>query len=237
MRIESTGTGPQQAHHVVAEKPGVVRPEQVVLLGAHLDAFYAGADDNSSGVAVMIEVARVLASRTLDPTVRFVGFDLEERGDEGSAPYVRSGRVDDVVAAVILEMVGFASHEPGSQKKLTGFAWGDVGDFLAVAANEDSGPFLEQLLAMNHRLGLVKMKGFVAGGSGAYPLTGALLRSDSGPFWLRDKPAMMWTDTANFRNPHYHKATDLPETLDPVFLAGVARTAAAAMVLYAGVAP
>jgi hypothetical protein len=236
-RIESTGAGAQAAHHVVAEKRGSGRPEEVVLLGAHLDAFYAGADDNSSGVAVMLEVARVLAGRNLSRSVRFVGFDLEERGDEGSAQYVGSGRADDVVAAIVLETVGFASAEPGSQKSLTGFSWGTVGDFLAIASNGNSSHLAEELLAMNHRLGLVKMKGFVAGGTGAHPLTGALLRSDNGPFWLRGKPALMWTDTANFRNPHYHEATDTPETLNPVFLAGVARAAAAAVALYAEVLP
>jgi hypothetical protein len=236
-RIESTGTGAQAAQHVVAEMRGIDRPEEVVLLGAHLDAFYAGADDNSSGVAVMLEVARVLAGRRLGRSVRFVGFDLEERGDEGSAQYVGGGRADDVVAAIVLETVGFASEQPGSQKSLTGFSWGTVGDFLAIAANGDSTHLAEQLLAMNHRLGLIKMKGFVAGGTGAHPLTGALLRSDNGPFWLRGKPALMWTDTANFRNPHYHKATDTPETLNAAFLAAVARAAAAAVALFAEVEP
>jgi hypothetical protein len=236
-RVQITGAGAQAAHHVVAEKRGVVHPEEVVLLGAHLDAFHAGADDNSSGVAVMLEVARVLAGKNLSRSVRFVGFDLEERGNEGSAQYVGDGNADDVIAAIVLETVGFASAQAGSQKSLTGFSWGTVGDFLAVVANGDSDHLAEQLLAMNHRLGLVKMKGFVAGGNGAHPLTGALLRSDNGPFWLRGKPALMWTDTANFRNPHYHKASDTAETLNPEFLAGVARAAAAAVALYAEVAP
>jgi Peptidase family M28 len=236
-RIVTTGTGAQTAKHVVAEWTGATRPAQVVLLAAHLDAFYAGADDNSSGVAVMLETARVLATHRFARTVRFVGFDLEERGDEGSAQFVREGHADDVVAAIVLETVGFASDAPDSQKPLTGFSWGSVGDFLAVAANEDSLPLAQRLLALNRVAGFTKIKAFAAGGSGAYPLTGALLRSDNGPLWLRGVPTLMWTDTANYRNPHYHKATDRPETLSPGFLGGVARATAAAVALYAEVSP
>lgn len=236
-RVESLGAEPEVAHNVIAERRGATRPDEVVLVAAHMDAFYAGADDNSSGVAVLLEVARAFAPLRTARTVRFVGFDLEERGSAGSARHVAAGGADDVVAALVLETVGFASHEPGSQDEAPGLPFDDVGDFLAIAANGDSRELAQRILAMNHAAPFVKLEAYVVGGDGAYPLTATLLRSDNGPMWLHGIPALMLTDTANFRNPSYHEAGDLPETLDPEFLAGVARLTAAATALFAEVLP
>lgn len=236
-RIVTLGSGTLTSHNVVAERLGAERAGEVVLIGAHLDAFYAGADDNGSGVAVMFELARLVAERTFPRTVRFVGFDLEERGAVGSTQYVTAGLADDVVAALILETVGYADHRPGTQDQPFGLELGDRGDSLLVAANGDSRELVQQMLAMNDRLGLVPLRAVAAGGSGAFFLTGALLRSDNGPFWLRGIPALMLTDTADYRNPNYHRASDLPETLDAAFLASVTRAVAATTALFAGAEP
>jgi hypothetical protein len=213
------GDAPLVTDNLVAEVLGRERPEEVVLVAAHFDAFYAGADDNSSGVAVMLELARIAVEHHFARTVRFVGFDLEERGALGSTRYVEQGMADDVVVALILECVGYTDHHAGSQDSPPGFQLGDVGDTLALAANGDSLLFAQQMMAINHELGLSKLRAAVSGGNGAFFLTGALLRSDNGGFWLRGIPALMLTDTANYRNPNYHRPSDTPDTLDPAFMA------------------
>src|SRR5690606_16397849 len=106
-------------------------------------------------------------------------------------------------------------------------------DFLLIVANEDSRTLAQRLLVMNGELDLLPLQALVAGGDGAFPLTSPLMRSDNGPLWLRGIPAVMLTDTANFRNPHYHQLGDLPATLDPAFLAASTRLAAAGVALLA----
>ncbi len=232
-RIEEQGEAPHVARNVIAEHAGHGRASEVILVAAHVDAFHAGADDNSSGVAAMLEVARVVAQRSFARTVRFVAFDLEERGALGSTLYVDAGMADDVIAAVVLECVGFTDHRPGSQDSPPGLNLGDVGDSLLIAANGDSTSMAQQMLALNHALELITLRAVIAGSSGAFPLTGALLRSDNGPFWLRGIPAVMLTDSANYRNPHYHQVTDTPDTLDPLFLAQATRLVAATVAMWA----
>jgi Zn-dependent M28 family amino/carboxypeptidase len=235
--ILALGSAPHVARNVVAELRGTTRPSEVVMVAAHVDAFYAGADDNSSGVAAMLEVARVAARRRFERTVRFVGFDLEERGSRGSTRYVEAGLADDVVEALILECVGYSDHRPGSQDSPLGFQLGDVGDSLVIAGNGDSVATAQRMLALNAQLELIELRAAIASGSAAYPFTGALLRSDNGPFWLRGLPAVMLTDTANYRNPHYHEASDTPETLDPEFLAASTRLIAASLAMLARAEP
>jgi hypothetical protein len=219
--------------NVFADLPGTTRPDEVVLVGAHFDAFHQGADDNSSGVAAMLEVARVLSSRRFARTVRFVGFDLEELGLVGSTRFVEAGESEKVVAAIIFDCVGFASSAPNSQGGLPGFAIPTVGDFLAVISNQASEREALQVRALNARLGLMRVEAVVAPATGAFPITGNLMRSDHSPFWLRGKTALFFTDTANFRNPNYHRDTDTLDTLSPEFLTGVTRVSAAATAYWA----
>lgn len=229
-RIVSLGAEPHVAHNVVAEHAGTTRPEEVVLLAAHHDAFYAGADDNSSGVAALLATARAVAGRRFARTIRFVTFDLEERGSLGSTRFAAAGLADDVVAALVLECVGFTAPVQDNPPLMP---VPSVGDFLLIVANEDSRTLAQRLLVMNGELDLLPLQALVAGGDGAFPLTSPLMRSDNGPLWLRGIPAVMLTDTANFRNPHYHQPGDLPATLDPAFLAASTRLAAAGVALLA----
>jgi hypothetical protein len=228
---------PGPAVNVVAERPGVSRPGEVVLVMAHHDAFYEGADDNSSGVAVLLEAARVAAGHDFDRTIRFVSIDLEERGAIGSTRYVEAGLADDVVAALVLECVGYACSEPGCQDSPPGLSFGQVGDYLMIAGNEDSTSIVQRAVALAEAEGLGRTKGVVLPGDGAYLLTSAFLRSDNGLLWLRGTPSVMFTDTANYRNPHYHLASDTPDTLDPEFLGASARIVVGTMALLAGVRP
>lgn len=228
---------PGPAVNVVAERPGVARPREVVLVMAHHDAFYEGADDNSSGVAVLLEAARVAAGHDFDRTLRFVSIDLEERGSVGSTRYVNAGLADDVVAAIVLESVGYSCKESGCQDSPPGLHFGSVGDYLLVAGNDASASMTQRTVALAQAAGLGRTKGVILPGDGGYLLTSAFLRSDNGLLWLRGTPTILLSDTADFRNPNYHRATDTPETLDPEFLAASARTTIAAMGLFAGVRP
>jgi hypothetical protein len=220
--------------NVIAELRGTERPDEVVVVGAHYDAYFAGADDNSSGVAAMLELARLASGRRFARTVRFVGFDLEELGLVGSTRYVQALSSERIVASLVFDCIGYKDARPGAQQGLPGFPIPDTGDFLAAIANEQSGPRLEELYTLGSRLGSPNLvRGVMVPEDGTGPATGNLMRSDHAPFWMAGQSALFLTDTANFRNPNYHKDTDDPSTLDPDFLADVTRGSAAALAFWA----
>jgi hypothetical protein len=233
--VQQVSDGVFSTEVLSADLAGVSAPAEIVLVGAHYDAFWMGADDNSSGVAAVLELARVLSSRKFDRTIRFVAFDLEELGLTGSTRYV--SRLEDpsaIVATIVFDCVGFYDPRPGSQKGLAGFPVPDTGDFLAVIANDRSAQLATDVWALNDALGITKLGAVIAGGSGASPLTGQLMRSDHAPFWLAGMPALFLTDTADFRNPNYHTPTDTIDTLDAEFLRQVIAMSAAAVGYWAG---
>lgn len=220
--------------NLIAEHRGASRPDEVVLVGAHFDAFWGGADDNSSGVAAVLEIARIVRSRSFDRSIRFVGFDLEEIGLVGSTRYVNSLGDGKLVASLAFDCIGYSSTEDGSQLSLPGLPAPSQGDFIAVIANEPSRQRATEARLLNDALGLAKMIGIVAPSDGASPIAGNLMRSDHAPFWLTGREALFFTDTANFRNPHYHQETDLPQTLDPAFLADAVELSLATVGYWAG---
>ncbi len=175
-------------------------------------------------------MASVVRAHDFARTIRFVAFDLEERGSLGSTHFAEAGLADDVVAALVLEWLGFSAPTQDSPPLLPLPA---TGDFLLFVANEDSRTLGQRALLLNQELALLPLHLTVASGDGAFPLTSPLTRSDNGPLWLRGVPALMLTDTANFRNPHYHLESDLPATLDPSFLAASTRMVAASVALFA----
>ena len=134
-----------------------------------------------------------------------------------------------------MDMVGYASSEPGSQKAPIGVKLPDVGDFLLVIGNENSAEMTQQAVALGNTFDLAKLLGLVAPGDAAYFHSSMFMRSDHGLMWHQGIPAIFLTDTANFRNPHYHLPSDRPETLDPLFLARNTRALAAAVALFAEV--
>lgn len=224
--------------NVIADLRGTEKPEEVVLVAAHFDAFFAGADDNTSGTAAVLELARVLSARKFARTVRFVGFDLEEFGLVGSTRYVEHTLNDDlVVAAIIFDCIGYASTEPNSQTAPIGLPVPDRGDFIAIIANDASAREAAQVRALSSKLEILPTESALAPSDGAFPLTGNLMRSDHAPFWLAGKTALFLTDTANFRNPNYHTDKDTIDTLDPEFLTNVTRLTAASLSYWAEVHP
>lgn len=212
-------------HNIIVEIKGRETPAEVVVLGAHFDAVAGspGADDNGSGAAGLVEIARALHGTTPRRTIRLVFFNHEELRVIGSSEHVKARRArwdageERIIAMVSLEMIGYFTDAPNSQKSpappIKGvFEPPTVGDFIALATVSRHSPvarFLGEGMA-RHAPGL---KVFVAD---MFPVAlPDMLRSDNAPFLLAGLPAMMLTDTSNFRNANYHKPTDTPDTLDP----------------------
>ncbi len=195
-----------------------------LILAAHYDTVSGspGADDNASALTVLIEVARRLKQTALTRPVQFVAFCLEEEDLLGSRAYVahltKTGR--SVYGAIVLECVGYASEQEGSQRTPPGIpvAVPSVGNFLALIGNQASASLAAALSrAMASTIPVVPL---VVPGNGEHlPDT---RRSDHTAFWEQGFAAVMVTDTANFRNPHYHRSTDTVDTLNLKFLASVA---------------
>jgi len=205
-----------------------------VLLGAHYDSVPGtpGADDNASAVAVCLECARLIKRHEIG-SVMIVFFNREEDGLIGSREFVAhlTGQsVGRVREAHIFEMVGYRSRAPGSQRmprRLPVRLARDVGDFLALLANKGSNGIAENLMSLAAcyvpQVPVLALKTYF----GVERFFGHLNRSDHAPFWQAGIPAIMWTDTSEFRNPHYHRASDTPETLDYAFMSDVTKLALA----------
>ncbi|WP_159788653.1 M28 family peptidase [Sodalinema gerasimenkoae] len=207
--------------NLVAQREGTQPNATTILLGAHYDTVpdSPGADDNASAVATVLEVARLLTTPT-PQGLRLVLFDLEEIGLQGSFAYVSPETVDNLSGAIILEMTGYACKERGCQTYPPGLpdSLPEQGDFLGVVGNL---PYRHLTDAFKDRSDS-SFPDIVTLSVPVGPILD-LLRSDHAPFWLVGAPAVMVTDTANFRNPHYHRPSDTPETLDRPFLEGSAQ--------------
>jgi Zn-dependent M28 family amino/carboxypeptidase len=148
-----------------------------------------------------------------------VAFDLEEYGVVGANRFIRANGTSAIVAVVNLDAVGYASHEPGSQKAPPGLSLRDKGDFIAVLANAQASSHLSRVARLSGRLpASIDMLGLLTPDDAHFPGLRDFLRSDHAPFWRRGIPALFFTDTASFRNSRYHTIKDTPETLDYDFL-------------------
>ena len=197
-----------------------------VLVGAHYDAVPGtpGADDNASAVAVLLAAARAVGARE---GVCFVAFDGEECGLVGSRGLV-AGLGDHRPEQVhVLEMVGYASREPDSQRNpVPPLPVPTVGDFLGLVGTHRSRHALDHVLRLCGPLGHPGPRDCTCrtcpwSRSPRWPRTSSAATTPRSG--RRGVPALMWTDTAEFRNPHYHQPTDTPGTLDYEFMAEVAR--------------
>lgn len=231
-------------HNIVATRTGRSLPGKRVLVLAHFDtvAGSPGADDNASGVAVMLEVAAALAGFTPERTLQFVGVNLEENAEpelsgsglRGSKALARLAREEgwDIEAVVVLESVAFAGASV-VQRAPAGLPIEvpAAGDFLAVIANERSRVLAARFVHWAGGAALPVVPLVVPGNGELFRDT---RRSDHAPFWDAGFPAIMLTDTTNFRNPHYHEAGDTFETLNLPFAATVCRAVVALLAELAG---
>ncbi len=210
--------------NIIATRPGTDKEAGTILVGAHYDSVMVspGADDNASGIAVTLEVARLLGSHPTSKTLKIVFFDKEETGLNGSLAFISNpANIKDLKGAIIMDMVGFACYTPGCQKFPQGLPISpptDKGDFLAVIGDTEH-PDLINAFSNSQNLPPILKLPIPAKGL----LTPDLLRSDHAPFWTQNIGAVLVSDTANFRTPHYHQASDIPTTIDSKFFTGSAQ--------------
>ena len=206
-----------------------------LLVAAHYDTVPGspGADDNASGLAVLLEVARSLRDMPLSREVRFIGFCLEEEDLLGSLAYVAHLRAGNqlIRGAIVLECVGYCRVEEGSQLVPPGLPIPvpSIGSFLGIVGNVASADLATHVeRSANRAVPDLKTVSLLVPAQGElFPDT---RRSDHAAFWAYGYPAVMLTDTANFRNPHYHRPTDSLDTLDLTFLEQVAAATTAAAI-------
>ena len=202
--------------------PRATDAQAPLIVGAHYDAAPGtpGADDNASGVAVLLELAHFFAQWPLRRPLWLVAFDLEEYGLLGSRAYATAlkSAQQPIHLMLSLEMLGYCDRTPHSQEyptPLLARLYPHTGDFIALVGNLATLPFMPRLGHHLRRAGAPCQWLPVPNRGAALPAT---RMSDHAPFWDCDYPAMMVTDTAFLRNPHYHKASDRLDTLDLDFM-------------------
>jgi hypothetical protein len=238
VRLEPYPYRQMSVSNVVAELSFGSTPSRHYLVGAHYDSVTGtvGADDNASAVAVLLETARelraVAAAQSLNLKVTFVAFALEEPpvyGTRfmGSRVYAAKAKREKLSldGMICLEMVGYTCREPGCQHypfPLTFFGYPKEGDFIGIVGNFGSKSFSRELVKSFHRnpgLPIVSL---------SVPLDGWILPSvrlsDHASFWDKGFPAVMVTDSAFFRNPHYHLPSDTIDKLDLDFMAELVKS-------------
>ncbi len=202
------------------ELPGSEHADEIVVVGAHYDSVVGtpGANDNGSGVAAVLALARRFATRKCQRTLRFVGWVNEEspyfQSDTmGSLVYARRcrQRKEKIVAAISLETIGYFSDKEGSQKypPPLSLLFPSEGNFIGFVSDVASRPLLDEFVASFRRQ--AKFPSEKAALHSNIPGVGW---SDQWSFWQEGYPGMMVTDTAPYRYPHYHKPTDTPDKLD-----------------------
>lgn len=232
--------------NILAIKAPAGRPakgrEAPLLIGAHYDTVVAspGADDNASALAVLLDVADQLRYSVVTRPVWLAAFCLEEQGLLGSRAFTRHLKEigQPLYGAIVLECVGYISHEAGSQGTPPGIpiTVPTVGNFLGIVGNDASRDLIA-VVERSARSAAPAMPTLALAVPGRGEALPDVRRSDHAAFWDEGYPAVMLTDTANFRNPHYHLPSDTLDTLDFGFIEAVSRTVAASIVELAGKAP
>jgi hypothetical protein len=213
--------------NLAVELLGTSHPAEIIVVGGHYDSVPGcpGANDNATGVAAMLELARLFSGRELGRTVRFVAFVNEEApffhtAHMGSWQYARQARQrgERIVAMLSLETMGYYSDTPGSQQYPFPFGlfYPPVGNFIAFVGNTASGALVRRSIASFRRHAAFPSQGTAAPGW----LTG-IGWSDHWAFWQQGYAAIMVTDTALFRYASYHTPTDTPDRIDYARMARV----------------
>lgn len=229
--------------NVIGVLPGTVCPDTSLIVGAHYDTVGGspGADDNGSGVAAMLEIARVLSSDPFQPSIEFVGFSFEEQGLVGSQQMATqaSAAGEDIAGVIILDMIGYTCSEPGCQSYPAGPLPPEApndGTFVAALGNSASAPLLDDFLQASAAavpdLPVLRVSEQADCEVPVPPAYCGFLQlgSDQRPFWQNEYQALLLVDTAGYRNPNYHHPSDTLTTLDLSFAADVANAALASVV-------
>lgn len=253
--------GPLRARNVLGIRPGQ-EGNGAILVGAHHDTVRdtGGADDNGASVAALLELARVLAPHHFRHTVILAAFDMEELGFLGARAMIpRLSQQWRIHGAVVYETMAYTTTAPQSQAIPAGLGALYPGQVARIRARRFAGDWTlvlyrarSQPLACAVAEGLAHLAGretpILVRDARDLPVLGRVLRmlvpnllhlsrSDHVPFWEAGLPAIMITDTANFRNPHYHRPGDTPDTLDYARLAAIVGATASAIARLAQLVP
>ncbi|HEV8131804.1 MAG TPA: M28 family peptidase [Acidobacteriota bacterium] len=196
------------------------QPQEIIIVGAHYDSVFGcpGANDNATGVAAMLEIARLLRPTEVPRTVRFVAFVNEEppffqTEEMGSWVYAKRcrRRGEKIIAMISLETIGYYSDAPKSQTYPLPFSllYPSEGNFIGFVGNIAS----RQLVRRSIRT-FRQNTGFPSEGVGAPGWIPGIGWSDHWAFWKEGYPGVMVTDTALYRYRHYHTREDTPDKID-----------------------
>jgi len=217
VRLQPYEVAGKICENVEAEVRGGKRPDDIIVIGAHYDSVQGspGANDNASGVAATLALARAFAETTPARTLRFVSFANEEpplfqTEHMGSRVYAMRSRErgENIVLMLSLETIGYYSDEPGSQHLLfpLNLIYPSTGNFIAFVSNVENGFLVRQLVGSFRQ-----QAQFPSEGAALWDLIPGVGWSDHWAFWKEGFPAVMVTDTAPFRYPAYHSHADRPE--------------------------
>jgi hypothetical protein len=202
------------------ELRGSHRPGEIIIVGAHYDSVIGcpGANDNATGAAAVLALSRLFHGKKFSRTLRFVLFANEEppyfqTPYMGSLVYARQCRErgEKITGMISLETLGYYSSAPGSQKYpgALRLLYPDQGNFVAFVSNRESREFLHKVVRSFRQHARIPSEGIAL--SEKVPGIGW---SDHWSFWKQGYPALMVTDTAPYRYPHYHEPTDTPDKID-----------------------
>lgn len=224
--------GPQNKpyRNIIVTKTGKDKKEKIIIVCAHYDSVFGspGADDNASGVAVLLELARLIYKEELNKTVKFIAFTNEEpplfmSEDMGSLIYAKEAKKkkEKIEGVLCLESLGFYSDKKRSQSYPFGLSpfYPDKGNFIAIVTNLSSQNLLRIIVKEFKEVTDFPLEYLVA------PIffAPAISFSDHWSFWRFGYKAVMITDTAFYRNPYYHTPYDTPEKLNYNYLAKVTK--------------
>lgn len=210
----------QEVENIYAIKKSSDEKAEVLIIGAHYDTQFSnpGADDNASGVAVLLALMKALANAKLSTTIHFVSF-VNEEFPYGLTPLMGSYQYAKMIhdqnlpvkGMISLESVGYFDSAKDSQRYPLGFLnllYPNSADFIAVVGNLSSHRMVSEIVE-----GFQKSSPIKSEGAALPEIIRDIARSDHWAFWKFGFEAVMVTDTANFRNANYHKSTDHPDTL------------------------
>lgn len=210
-----------------AELPGDRFPKEIIVVGAHYDSVpdCPGANDNGTGVASTLEIAKLLSKQKVDRTIKFVFFPNEENpywGTDGMGSKNYADRAaeanENIIAMLSLETMGYYSDEPGSQRYPRPFnlLYPDSGNFIGIIGDLNSRSLVHKCVGVFR-----ETTSFPTQGGAIYDQVPGVGWSDHKPFWDKGYKAVMVTDTAPFRYPDYHKPTDTADKINYPALARV----------------
>lgn len=213
--------------NIAASLPGTSARSEGVVIGAHYDSIAGspGANDNGSGVAAVLELARILSPHPFPRSVHFVAFVNEEppffqTPEMGSYRYAKEAHADGqrLVAMISIETIGYYSDEPGSQRYPFPFSafYPDTGNFIAFVGSSRSADLVRRGIRLFRSYSPFPSEGVAAPAS-----VPGVLWSDHWAFEQFGYPAIMVTDTAPYRYPFYHSANDTPDKVHPEAMARV----------------